>query len=237
MATIVLVPGAWCGGWIWKYMTPLLHTAGHVTYTPTATGLGERVHLAHPDVSLTTHIQDIVNVLTYEDLHDVVLAGWSYGGMLITGAAQHVPERIQQLVYIDAQFPLDGQSSDDEEGETSQVENGVWSIAPPAEDVFGNPEYVGPYIPDPDVRHWCATRFTPQPIKTFTEPLRRSNPQAMHLPRTHLVFTVGKSPEKLSAIRERLNKEPGRYYRELAINHMAVVGSPEVIAQTILEVL
>ena len=84
MATFVLVHGGWHGGWCWKRVTPHLRAAGHAVYTPTLTGLGERSHLASPETNLSTHIQDILNVLTYEDLRDVVLLGWSYGGMVIT---------------------------------------------------------------------------------------------------------------------------------------------------------
>ena len=88
----------------------LLRAAGHDVYTPTLTGLGERVHLAHPDIDLDTHIQDILMVLEYEDLHDVILVGYSYSGMVITGVAEHAPERQAQLVYLDAFVPQDGQS-------------------------------------------------------------------------------------------------------------------------------
>lgn len=237
MATIVLVAGGWSGGWIWRAIAPSLRAAGHIVYTPTTTGLGDRVHLANPNITLSTHIQDIVNLLVYEDLQNVVLAGWSYGGMLVTGAAERIPERIKQLIYIDAQFPMDGQSSDDEEGEVSQAGDDGWSIAAPPEEVFGNPEYTGAYIPDPMIRHWAATRITPQPLKTFTEPLRRDNPQTRQIPRSHLIFTVGKSPEKLQAIQTRLTAEPANEYRELAINHMAVIGSPEPITQVLLDII
>ena len=87
MTTFVLVPGAWQGGWCWQRVTPRLRAAGHEVYTPTLTGLGERAHLARPDVDLDTHIQDVVNVLTYEDLHEVILVGHSYAGIVVTGVA------------------------------------------------------------------------------------------------------------------------------------------------------
>src|SRR5690242_2869175 len=107
MATYVLVPGAWLGGWCWQRVTPLLRAAGHEVYTPTLTGLGERVHLGSPETDLDTHIQDIVNVLVYEDLRDVVLLGHSYSGMVVTGVADRVPDRLSQLVYLDAIVPND----------------------------------------------------------------------------------------------------------------------------------
>lgn len=97
-------------------MRPLascLRAAGHEVYTPTLTGFGERVHLASPEIGLDTHIQDIVNVLYYEDLSDVVLVGKSYSGMVITGVAERVPERLRHLIYVEAIVPEDGQSIND----------------------------------------------------------------------------------------------------------------------------
>src|SRR5688500_20382835 len=107
MATFVLVPGGWSGGWAWNKLTPYMRAAGHDVYTPTPTGLGERVHLAHPDIDLDTHITDVVNVLAFEDLRDVILLGWSYGGMVISGVADRAAERLAQLVYFDAVVPTD----------------------------------------------------------------------------------------------------------------------------------
>jgi pimeloyl-ACP methyl ester carboxylesterase len=102
MATLVIVHGAMSGGWQWQRVRPMLRAAGHEVYTPTLTGLGERVHLAHPDIDLETHIQDVVNVLEYEDLHAVTLVGHSYSGMVITGVADRAADRLAQLVYIEA---------------------------------------------------------------------------------------------------------------------------------------
>jgi pimeloyl-ACP methyl ester carboxylesterase len=100
MATVALVPGITAGGWVWAQVAPRLREAGHVVYTPTLTGLGERVHLASPEVDLETHIADIVNVLEFEELTDVVLVGHSYGGMVITGVADRVPDRLARLVDL-----------------------------------------------------------------------------------------------------------------------------------------
>ena len=111
MATFVLVHGAWAGGWIWKKITPLLRAAGHDVHATTATGLGDRVHLTDPAIDLDTHITDVANVLAFEELTDVTLVGWSYGGMIITGVAERVPERLAQLVYLDANVPADGENS------------------------------------------------------------------------------------------------------------------------------
>jgi pimeloyl-ACP methyl ester carboxylesterase len=108
--TIVFVHGAWSGGWDWKDMQVGLQEKGYSVFRPTLTGLGERSHLSGPDVNLSTHIADIVNVLRYEELNNVVLVGHSYGGMVITGVANQEPDRIHHLVYLDAALPNDGES-------------------------------------------------------------------------------------------------------------------------------
>jgi pimeloyl-ACP methyl ester carboxylesterase len=113
MATFVIAHGAWSSGWAWKKMRPLLRAAGHEVFTPSYTGLGERSHLATPEVGLDTHIQDVVNVLFYEDLSDVILVGHSYGGMVATGVADKASERIKKVVYLDAFVPKDGQCLQD----------------------------------------------------------------------------------------------------------------------------
>src|SRR3954453_12966284 len=110
MATFVVAHGAWSAGWAWKKMRPLMRAAGHDFWTPTYTGLGERAHLANPDISLETHIQDIMAVLEAEDLKDVYLIGHSYGGMVATGVAERARARMKHLIYLDAFAPKDGQS-------------------------------------------------------------------------------------------------------------------------------
>jgi pimeloyl-ACP methyl ester carboxylesterase len=109
-ATFLVCHGAWSAGWAWKKMHPLMTARGHRLVTPSYTGLGERAHLANPSIDLETHIQDILNVITYEDLRDIVLIGHSYGGMVATAVADRVRDRIAQLIYLDAFVPNDGQS-------------------------------------------------------------------------------------------------------------------------------
>jgi pimeloyl-ACP methyl ester carboxylesterase len=106
MANFVLVHGAWHGGWCWRFVRERLKE--HQVFTPSLTGLGERRHLAGPDIDLETHITDVVSLLEMEDLHDVMLVGHSYGGMVVTGAADRVPQRIKRLVYLDAFVPENG---------------------------------------------------------------------------------------------------------------------------------
>lgn len=108
--TYVLVHGAWGGGWTYKALDEQLSAQGHTVYRPTLTGLGEREHLSSPDITLETHIEDVINLILYEDLHEVTLLGHSYGGMVITGVADRIPGRIRRMVYLDAVVPGDGES-------------------------------------------------------------------------------------------------------------------------------
>ena len=110
MATFLIAHGAWSAGWAWKKMRPRLRERGHELWTPTYTGLGERVHLASSDVKLDTHIEDVVKVFEFEDLRDVILVGHSYGGMVATGVADRIPDRISQVIYLDAFVPRNGES-------------------------------------------------------------------------------------------------------------------------------
>jgi pimeloyl-ACP methyl ester carboxylesterase len=111
MATYVIVHGAYGGAWSWnRLVTPLPRQAGHTVFAATLTGLGERDHLAPPEVGLSLHIEDVVNLLVHEDLSEGLLVGHSHGGMVITGVADRVPERLAQLVYLDAAMPADGQA-------------------------------------------------------------------------------------------------------------------------------
>src|SRR4029453_13164243 len=171
MATFVLVHGAWHGGWCWKRVAALLRQAGHEVFAPTLTGLGERAHLMSAAIDLHTHIQDILNVLQWEELSDVVLCGHSYGGMVISGVADRVPERIPSLVYVDAFVPRDGQSLVDQmspEG-TNRMREGArtagdgWRIPPISAARFNDA---------PENQEWVDRQSVPHPLRTFEEKIR-----------------------------------------------------------------
>ena len=113
MSTFLVAHGSWSAGWVWKKMRPLMAARGHTMFTPTYTGIGERSRLAHKGIDLDTHIEDMLQVLFYEDLRDVILLGHSYGGMVATGVADRARDRIKHLVYLDAYAPEEGKSSHD----------------------------------------------------------------------------------------------------------------------------
>ena len=216
MATFVIVHGAWGGGWAWRRtVAPLLREAGHEVLTPTLTGLGERVHLAGPDVDLETHIQDVVNTIIWEDLHDVVLVGHSYGGMVITGVADRVGDRLQHLVYLDAMVPAEGQSLADLVDLDGQAEQEMASRA-----VDGWRLQPGPVSPDlsPEMRAWAEPRRAAQPLKTFTQPIALTGGQGKALPRIYVLCTAPAS-DAFARIAARLRDDPEWRVEEFATGH------------------
>jgi pimeloyl-ACP methyl ester carboxylesterase len=168
MTDIVLIHGAFHGGWCWRAVARRLRAAGHAVFAPTLTGLGERAHLIGPAVDLDTHIADIVNVIEAEELSDVVLVGHSYGGMPVTGAADRLADRLSALVYLDAVTPADGDTGlgvrSAEPGAVPLEEPADgYSVPAPKAAVFG---LTG------DLGAWADRRLTPHPMATMTQPIR-----------------------------------------------------------------
>ena len=173
MATFVLVHGAWHGSWCWKRVRKALQERGHDVFTPTMTGVGERLHLLSPHVNLDTHIEDVVNLIRWEELSDIVLCGHSYGGCVITGVADRVPDRIAALVYLDAFVPEDGQGLFDilpssyksPQLEAAQRDGEGWKVPPIPSEVFN--------LNSSD-REWVNRQCTMQPIATFQQAINLS---------------------------------------------------------------
>lgn len=164
--TIVIVHGAWGGGWAFREVEWLLRESGRTVYRPTLTGQGERYHLASPEIGLDTHITDVVNVLEFEELEDVVLVGHSYGGMVVTGVAERVPERIAHLVYLDAFVPFDGEclrSVGGQPPERCEMTDLADSPGEVTEEGFSVPTWTPAEAPVP--------KDVPQSFKTFLDPI------------------------------------------------------------------
>jgi pimeloyl-ACP methyl ester carboxylesterase len=208
-----------------------------VVYAPTLTGLGERVHLAHPGVDLDTHIQDVLGVLAYEDLHDVVLVGHSYGTMVITGVADRVPERIGHLVYLDGVMAGDGQAGLDffptawRVGRQAQVEaeGEGWRLPPPADLTHWG-------IVSEEDETWVRSKLVPQPFKTFTQPLRLANPAGFDGPKTFIACVKAPSAGWREAMLERVRTERGWHFCELVTGHDAMITSPSQLVDVLLEI-
>ena len=219
-------------------MTSELRTAGHEVSTPTLTGLGERVHLASSEIGLGTHITDVVNVLRYQDVSNVVLVGWSYGGMVVAGAADRVPERIGHLVYLDSDVPRDGDTSVPPGGHAARValaqEHGDgWRV--PIEATRGVSLLLDG-LPE-EQRQWIAARFTPHLLRTWMEPIHLTGAAAA-IPTTYIRCTVGYDPADEDTRRqdERIRSEPAWRYVDLAEGHNAPFSAPRAVADLLLDV-
>ena len=192
MATFILVHGGGHGGWCYQKVARLLQAKGHVVYAPSLPGMGEHKHQLHPGIDLDAHIDDVVNLLFSEDLHQAILVGHSYGGMVITGIADRAVERTGHRVYLDAAYPSDGESlhehafeSIDRTREGKYVENGVELVMKP---MPGYGAFFG--ITDPELAAWTDARLTAQPWACFAQKLVLRNEAAMRaIPESHLICT------------------------------------------------
>ena len=231
MTTYVLVHGAWSGAHGFHKVRPLLREAGHEVFTPSLTGIGERVHLASAQVNLTTHIQDVVHAVLYEDLTDMVLLGFSYGGFVVTGALEHIADRVRHLVFLDAFVPSDG--------DTVQGLTG-WSL----DDMMGlGPQWLLPPTPreyeDPDEAAWCNPRRVPHPIGCFTEAVRLARPlEERPFTRTYIQATGEPREGGVAAFwaaGDRAQASPAWRYHGITTNHMVPNNRPKELAQILLD--
>jgi pimeloyl-ACP methyl ester carboxylesterase len=232
VATYVLVHGGWSGAHGFRHVRRSLHAAGHEVFTPSLTGIGERVHLVSPQVGLSTHIQDVVNVVLYEDLDSIVLLGFSYGGFVVTGAVEHIAERVRHLVYLDAFVPRDGDS--------------VWSLVGrgnTAPHAMGD-DWLVPPLPreyeDPAEAEFANARRTPHPARCFAEPVRVSRPLEEHaFARTYIRATADPADapgsDAFRAAAEHARTTPGWRYREIDSNHMVPNNRPGELVELLLE--
>lgn len=218
--TFVIVHGAWGGGWAWRRVDRLLRAHGHDIYRPTLTGQGERVHLASPEIGLATHVEDVVNVIRFEDLHDVILVGHSYGGMVITGVAEKVPERIRRLVYVDAFLPEDGESL--VTAGPGRAERSAW-LQSTIKDGFSVPPWVKPDQAPP--------RDVPHPARTLTDPISLKNRAARELPATYiLTVDPGKQQDDFDPFAERARARGWPVLR-LSADHNAQWSAPDALVE------
>ena len=218
MSTYVLVHGAWGGSYGWRNVRPILQAVGHSVFTPSLTGLGERAHLASPAVNLSTHIQDVCNCLFYEDLNDVILVGHSYGGMVVAGVADRMPERIKHLVFLDAFLPQDGQSLVDLGGNRGPA-NGEWRVPPRR-------------TSEP-MNDWLLARRGPHPRGCFEEKVKLSEPlESRPFSLTYIVATGRYDPSPFfDAAAERLRGDPRWTVREISGGHGMTRTNPEGLFQ------
>lgn len=230
MATFVLVHGGFHGGWCYSRVAILLREAGHQVHTPTLSGVGERAHLAGQAINLATHVEDVVATIVSEDLSDVILCGHSYGGMVITGVAGQVGERIRTLFYLDASVPEDGQSILDVLGP---------EVALFALDAAGRTgtmmdprgaEYFGVNEAD---RAWVDRLCTPHPLGCFVQKLHFTGKEAQVRNRTFVLAERFRSANH--ATYAKVKNLPGWKAMSLDVGHDVMVDDPEALTRLLLE--
>ena len=232
MAIIVLAHGAWSAAWAWKKVRPLIAAAGHQFFTPTYTGLGERAHLASPSNDLEIHIQDVLGVLKFEDLRDVVLIGHSYGGMVATGVADLARDRVAQLIYLDAFVPANGQALIDlvPPAERQRLLDSAkagdgWRVTP------------NPTPPDtsPEDLEWINRFRMPQSVKCFEQPLQLQ--AELSLPRAYIHCTRYADKKPFGQFAKRAQGEAGWKAYELDASHSPNVTAPKAFVEVLIQIL
>lgn len=232
--TFVLLHGAFHGGWCWRAVAAALRAAGHSVFTPTLTGLGERRHLMSATLTIDSFVADITNLIEAEDLSDVTLVGHSFGGAVISGVADRMPERLRRLVYLDAVTPLAGKSLFEMMPEReraarmaalARLPDGQTQVPPPGAEHFG--------IEDIVQAAWVGSRLTPHPTGGYTSPVVLRNPIANGVPAAYIrctapVFPINDPCAAFAAA------QPGWQYREIATGHNAMISAPAELARLLL---
>jgi len=231
MGTYVLVHGGWSGAHGFRHVRTRLQRAGHEAFTPSLTGIGERAHLTSPEVGLGTHVRDVVNHVLYEDLDGIVLLGFSYGGLVVTGALEHLADRVRHLVYLDAFVPDDGDS--------------VFSLIgrPPVDLLALGQDWLVPPAPrefdDPAEAAFMQPRRIGHPMRCFAEPVRLARPlEDFAFSRTYIRATADAPDAPGTAVFDaaatRAQTSDAWSYHEIATNHMVPSNRPDELAAILL---
>ncbi|PXX57384.1 alpha/beta hydrolase family protein [Nocardia tenerifensis] len=238
MSTFLLVHGAWHSGRCWERVVPLLESAGHRVLAPSLTGYGDKAHLLGPEVGLDTHVEDIVSLIDEQDLTEVILVGHSYAGLVISAAANRVPDRIGHLVYLDAMVPRDGETAVDVLPVTRDLidlaerSDSGWRVPP-------MPELPPPFglfgVTDPVDVAWLRGMLSDQPVRCLQQPVRMDNPALNTVPRTH-IHCVGPSPAGITRrpVPLQPNGSPAQVW-ELPTGHDCMITMPVELSELLLK--
>jgi pimeloyl-ACP methyl ester carboxylesterase len=230
--TFLLVHGAWHGGWCWRRVSDLLASKGHKVFAPTLTGVGERSHLMSRDINLATHIADIVNVIRWEGLSDIVLVGHSYGGVVISGVAEAMHDKIASIVFLDAFVPENGDSLATKASQAvrdavaTAAQNGEYAMKPIPASVFR--------VNEKD-RAWVDATCTPHPIATFTDKVSLTDARDRIAKRAY-IRAKGYPSEYFDAAQTKVTAATGWRLYELPSGHDVMVDMPERLTEILLEV-
>src|SRR3984885_6305324 len=231
MATFVLVHGAGHGGWCWQRVADRLRDGGHKVFTPTLTGLGERSHLLHAGIDIGTHIADIVNVMKWERVTDIVLCGHSYGGFVISGVAEQMASAIRSIVFLDAFLPNDGDTTQNLTGPAVQetiraaLQSGALGMQPRPAEFFG--------VNEVD-RSWVDSLCTPQPVGTFTYKIALTGARERIARKTYIRAKNYSNPGFDRAV-AAVKSDPSWRFHEVPSGHDVMVDAPEGLTELLLE--
>lgn len=236
MTNFVLVHGAWCGGWVWRDVADILRAAGHVVYTPTLSGMGDRSHLLTADITLETHIQDIVSTIEYERLTDVALVAHSYGGMVATGAADRITDRIDALIYLDAALPKDGQMMLD--NVSAERRATVIQLAKDEGGGIGIPSslLLDTGIEDPARRDDFIARTCPHPLAAQLEPIRLEG-NFLRIRRKAYILAAISNSHHFRSYMEWAQAEPGWVGEEIQSHHFPMATVPQETADMLMRLV
>lgn len=229
--TFVLVHGAWHGGWCWRRVADRLRRDGHAVFTPTLTGLGERAHLLAPGIDLATHVADVVNLLKWEQLSEVVLCGHSYGGFVISGVAEEMPAQIRSIVFLDAFLPENGDTIQKVTGPAVQdairaaMQRGELGVPPRPAEAFG--------VNEAD-RQWVDGLCVPQPIGAFTSPIALSGARERVARKTYIRAKGYHNPSFDRAL-ALAQSDPSWQCHQLPCGHDVMVDMPDRLTALLLQ--
>jgi pimeloyl-ACP methyl ester carboxylesterase len=229
MATFVLVHGSWAGSVVWRDLAPRLRKAGQDVYAPTLTGIGARKHLLSRQIDLNTHIQDVIGIIDDADLSDIVLVGNSYGGMVISGVADRVPEKVASLVYLDAFVPENGQSLLSllpPNLRLATLPGEDWLVAPPTSAAFG--------LKRPEVIALWEGKSSPHPLVTLTQPLQLTGGISRVRQK---MYILGTEPARFTQFYDKVKNKPGWTVHTLPCTTFMQLEMPDDLTAILLQAI
>lgn len=229
--TFVLVHGAWHGGWCWQRVAERLRHGGHTVFTPTLTGLGERSHLLRAGIDLKTHVADVVNVMKWEELGDVVLCGHSYGGFIISGVAEEMAPAICSIVYLDAFLPQNGESVHDL---TSSAVRDIAQAAQRRGELTMPPRPAEAFGVNPADRAWVDRLCVGQPIGTFTDKIKLSGARD-RIPRKSYIRAASYVNPGFDRALATVQADPSWRSYEVSCGHDVMIDAPDRLTEILLE--